>query len=108
MSATLITGGAGFIGSHLAHRLLSEGERVIILDNFSRNRVDQNAQWLKQLHGSNLELRVGDVRDAECVSSAMREVTTVFHFAAQVAVSTSLSKPAEDFQVNAVGTLNML
>jgi CDP-paratose 2-epimerase len=105
---TLITGGAGFIGSNLAHRLLEGGERVRVLDNLSRPGVEQNLQWLRETHGDRVEAIVADVRDAAQVRSAMAGVTQVFHFAAQVAVTTSLVDPQEDFAVNAQGTLNVL
>jgi CDP-paratose 2-epimerase len=104
----LITGGAGFIGSNLAHRLLEGGERVRVLDNLSRPGVEQNLQWLREAHGDRLEAVIADVRDAGQVRSAMGGVKQVFHFAAQVAVTTSLVDPQDDFSVNAQGTLNVL
>ena len=104
----LITGGAGFIGSNLAHRLLASGRRVRVLDNLSRPGVEQNLQWLREQHGAALEAVVADVRDAGAVSHAMAGVHQVFHFAAQVAVTTSLERPQEDFSINAQGTLNVL
>jgi CDP-paratose 2-epimerase len=105
---TLITGGAGFIGSNLAHRLLGSGRRVRVFDNLSRPGVEQNLQWLRQQHGGLVEFVRGDVRDAEAVTQAVAGVQQVFHFAAQVAVTTSLEHPQEDFAVNAQGTLNVL
>ena len=105
---TLITGGAGFIGSNLAHRLLGKGQRVRVLDNLSRPGVEQNLQWLREQHGSRLDVEIADVRDAAAVSRAMSGVAQVFHFAAQVAVTTSLQQPQEDFSINAQGTLNVL
>ena len=105
---TLITGGAGFIGSNLSHRLLGSGERVRILDNLSRPGVEHNLQWLREQHGERLDVVVADVRDAAAVARAMAGVGQVFHFAAQVAVTTSLQRPQEDFSVNAQGTLNVL
>jgi CDP-paratose 2-epimerase len=105
---TLITGGAGFIGSNLANRLLSQGRRVRVLDNLSRPGVEQNLQWLRQQHGALLEFVRADVRDAAAVQQAVQGVQQVFHFAAQVAVTTSLENPQEDFAINALGTLNML
>lgn len=105
---TLITGGAGFIGSNLAHRLLGMGERVRVLDNLSRPGVEQNLQWLRETHGERLEMIVADVRDGAKVRQAMAGITQVFHFAAQVAVTTSLLDPQDDFSVNAQGTLNVL
>src|SRR5215208_1907697 len=104
----LITGGAGFIGSNLAHRLLGAGRTVRIFDNISRPGVDQNLKWLRELHGERLEVVVGDVRDEFAVHRAMAGVGQVFHFAAQVAETTSLQRPQEDFAVNAQGTLNVL
>jgi CDP-paratose 2-epimerase len=105
---TLITGGAGFIGSNLAHRLLAMGRRVRVLDNLSRPGVEQNLQWLRQQHGALLEFVRADIRDAAAVDQAMAGVQQVFHFAAQVAVTTSLEDPREDFAINALGTLNVL
>jgi CDP-paratose 2-epimerase len=105
---TLITGGAGFVGSNLAHRLLSLGRRVRILDNLSRPGVEQNLQWLRQQHGNLLEFVRADVRDLAAVNQAVNGVQQVFHFAAQVAVTTSLENPREDFEINALGTFNVL
>ena len=104
----LITGGAGFIGSNLAHRLLAAGRRVRVFDNLSRPGVEQNLQWLREQHGGALDVVVADVRDATALSHAMAGVGQVFHFAAQVAVTTSLERPQEDFAINAQGTLNVL
>jgi CDP-paratose 2-epimerase len=105
---TLITGGAGFIGSNLAHRLLTMGRKVRVLDNLSRPGVEQNLQWLRQQHGSLLDFVRADIRDAAAVNDAVNGVQQVFHFAAQVAVTTSLENPQEDFAINALGTLNVL
>ncbi len=105
--AVLITGGAGFVGSNLAHRLLGDGHRVMILDNLSRPGVERNLAWLRDQHDA-LEVIVGDVRDASVVRTAARGAGRIFHFAAQVAVTTSLDDPVTDFEVNARGTLNVL
>lgn len=106
----LITGGAGFIGSNLAERLLSDsGTRVRIFDNLSRGGVSHNLRWLRSLSGaSRLEIVEGDVRDASAVRQAARDATEIYHLAAQVAVTTSVKDPVHDFQVNAQGTLNVL
>jgi CDP-paratose 2-epimerase len=104
----LVVGGAGFIGSNVAHRLLSSGARVRILDNLARPGVDRNLAWLAATHGGLLEQLLGDVRDPAAVTRAVRGVTAVFHCAAQVAVTTSLVDPLLDFEVNARGTLNLL
>src|SRR5688572_33068880 len=79
----LITGGAGFVGSNLAHRLLSAGRRVRVLDSLQRPGVEQNLQWLRKNHGEALEVVVGDIREADTVRQAMEQARQVFHFAAQ-------------------------
>ncbi|ABS27412.1 SDR family NAD(P)-dependent oxidoreductase [Anaeromyxobacter sp. Fw109-5] len=104
----LITGGAGFIGSNLADRLARAGERVLLLDDLSRPGVARNLAWLQAEHGDRIDLERADVRDAAAVARAAREATSVFHLAAQVAVTTSLEDPVGDFEVNARGTLNVL
>jgi CDP-paratose 2-epimerase len=105
----LITGGAGFIGSNLAERLLETPEtQVRLFDNFSRAGVTRNVEWLKGKAHNNLEVIEGDVRDVNTVRKAVDGVAEIFHFAAQVAVTTSVDDPALDFQVNAVGTFNVL
>lgn len=105
---TLITGGAGFIGSNLADSLLSDGGRVIILDNLSRDGVASNVQWLQANHGKQLRVEIGDVTDAQRVGPLVRNAGQVFHLAAQVAVTTSVSDPAHDLQTNLIGTFNVL
>lgn len=104
----LITGGAGFVGSNLAHALLLEGERVIVADNFSRAGVRRNAQWLKANHGDRVRIEQVDVRDAARITALVRQSKQVFHLAAQVAVTTSLEDPATDLQTNVIGTFNVL
>ncbi|HVF85591.1 MAG TPA: NAD-dependent epimerase/dehydratase family protein [Abditibacteriaceae bacterium] len=105
---TLITGGAGFVGTNLAHRLLSQGQRVLVFDNLSRAGVERNLRWLRETHGDLLQVEVADVRDVRAVQRAVERSSSVFHFAAQVAVTTSLIAPIEDFEINARGTLNVL
>ena len=104
----LITGGAGFVGTNLAHRYLSQGTPVRVYDNLSRAGVEGNARWLREMHGDLVEIEVADVRDASRLRQAVRGAAQVFHLAAQVAVTTSLLDPVEDFEVNARGTLNLL
>jgi CDP-paratose 2-epimerase len=104
----VITGGAGFVGTNLAQRLLQSGRRVILLDNLSRPGVERNACWLGEAHGSRVQLELADVRRPNALTAALREASSVFHFAAQVAVTTSLADPRADFETNAVGTLNVL
>jgi CDP-paratose 2-epimerase len=108
MKPTLITGGAGFIGTNLAHHLLSDRHPVVVLDNLARPGVEENLRWLRDTHGDLLRVEVADVRDAAAVRRAVAEAGQVFHFAAQVAVTTSLDDPLDDFEVNARGTLNLL
>jgi CDP-paratose 2-epimerase len=104
----LITGGAGFVGSNLAHRLLSAGHRVRLLDNLSRSGVERNLRWLIETHGDLVDIEVPDVRNLSIVKQAVKDASQVFHFAAQVAVTSSLVDPIEDFEINARGTLNLL
>jgi CDP-paratose 2-epimerase len=104
----LITGGSGFIGTNLAHRLLTAGQPVLLFDNLSRPGVEQNLRWLRETHGKLVRVVVADVRDADAVQRAVTQASQVFHFAAQVAVTTSLTDPTEDFEINARGTLNVL
>jgi CDP-paratose 2-epimerase len=105
---TLITGGAGFIGCNLADRLATMGERVLIYDNLSRNGAERNAAWLQRRHGDRIEIETGDVRDRTRLGRSVARARHVFHFAAQVAVTTSVGDPVTDFEVNARGTLNVL
>jgi CDP-paratose 2-epimerase len=104
----LITGGAGFIGTNVAHRLLTQGHRVLVFDNLARPGVEQNLRWLRDTHGDQVDVEIADIRDADALRQAVSEAARVFHFAAQVAVTTSLTDPVEDFEVNARGTLNLL
>jgi CDP-paratose 2-epimerase len=104
----LITGGSGFIGCNLADVLAQRGEKVVVFDNLSRGGVRENAQWLKARHGDLVSIVIGDVRDAISVIEAVRGARAVLHLAAQVAVTASLREPAEDFEINARGTLNVL
>jgi CDP-paratose 2-epimerase len=106
----LITGGAGFIGSNLAQRLLADpSTRICIFDSLARNGVSHNLTWLRSLPGSErLRFVQGDVRDNRAVSEAVKDATEIYHLAAQVAVTTSIEDPREDFEVNALGTFNVL
>jgi len=104
----LITGGAGFVGSNLAHRLLSAGHKVRLLDNLSRAGVERNLRWLIETHGDLVDIEVPDLRNLSIIRHAVRDASQVFHFAAQVAVTSSLVDPIEDFEINARGTLNVL
>lgn len=105
----LITGGAGFIGSNYAHRLLERGEDVTIFDNLSREGTEKNLEWLYMQHGKDaFQFIQGDVRDKEAIEKAVAGKQVIVHLAAQVAVTTSVTEPREDFEINALGTFNTL
>lgn len=106
--AILITGGAGFIGCNLADHFAGDGHNVLIFDALSRPGVERNLNWLKERHGSRVAGITADIRDEDAVARAVSESKAVFHMAAQVAVTTSLVDPREDFDVNVRGTLNVL
>lgn len=104
----LITGGAGFIGTNLAERLLSEGRTVRLLDNLARPGAERNLAWLRARYGAELQVFAADMRDTHALHRAVTGIGMVFHFAAQVAVTTSVLAPLDDFTVNAGGTMNLL
>jgi CDP-paratose 2-epimerase len=104
----LITGGAGFIGTNLADRLLRQGRRVRIFDSLARPGAERNLRWLLARHRARLQVEVGDVRLPARLREAVVDAGMVFHLAAQVAVTTSLDDPPADFAVNAGGTLELL
>ncbi len=89
-------------------RLLSRGEHAVAFDNLSRRGAVKNADWLKSKYGAKFELVRGDVRDAHAIEDASRDATVIYHLAAQVAVTTSVINPREDFEINALGTFNAL
>lgn len=104
-----ITGGAGFIGSNYVDRLLDRRQKVTIFDNLSRAGAPRNIRWLREKHGiDSFKLIEGDVRDAVLVTDSMKTASVVVHLAAQVAVTTSVVRPREDFEINAQGTFNVL
>ncbi len=105
----LITGGAGFIGSNYAQRLIQRGEQVTIFDNLSRAGAPRNLAWLKDQFGENrFKLIVGDVRSADQMAEAAKDAEVIVHLAGQVAVTTSVTNPRDDFEANALGTFNAL
>jgi CDP-paratose 2-epimerase len=104
----LITGGAGFIGSNLANALAASGRDVLIFDSLHREGVEQNLSWLQLRHPGRVSAAIADIRDAAALADAVQDSEAVFHFAAQVAVTTSVASPIEDFEVNARGALNVL
>ncbi|MEW6401231.1 MAG: GDP-mannose 4,6-dehydratase [Chloroflexota bacterium] len=105
----LITGGAGFIGSNYVARLLQRGENVTIYDNLSRAGAPRNLEWLKQTFGEkSFDMIVGDVRDASLIAETAKRSDVIVHLAGQVAVTTSVTNPRDDFESNALGTFNVL
>lgn len=104
----LVTGGCGFIGCNIADALARRGDAVLILDNLARGGVQENAHWLKNQHGDRVEIKVADIRDFASVKDAVTRADAVLHLAGQVAVTSSLERPFDDFEINARGTLNVL
>lgn len=105
----LITGGAGFIGSNIVKRYLNKGAEVVVLDNLSREGTAENLAWLRTL--GEFTFIKADIRDQHAMEQAFaahRDVDVVLHLAGQVAVTTSVVNPREDFEINALGTFNVL
>lgn len=100
MTRYLVTGGAGFIGSHLVRTLLDQGADVRVLDNFSTGKRENLGDLDSQFGGSRFQVHEGDVRDASVVASVVRDVDVVFHEAAFVSVPESMEKPGDCFDVN--------
>ncbi len=107
MSEVLITGGAGFIGSNLALRLLREGHSVTVLDDLSRRGSEQNLAWLRAQFPA-LRFLQADVADPAAANRAVEGAARVYHLAGQTAVTVSVTDPLADFRSNAEGTLRML
>lgn len=105
----LVTGGAGFIGSHAVRRFLSRGWRVTVYDNLSRVGASHALDWLHtHPNAERLSVVVGDVRDYERLAPVASQVGAILHAAGQTAVTTSVVNPRKDFEDNALGTLNVL
>jgi len=104
----LVTGGAGFIGCNLVDRLARDGHHVIVYDVLSRSGVEANLAWLKERHPAKITTMIADIRDRAALAEAASRAQAVFHYAAQVAVTTSMVDPIDDFDVNARGTLLLL
>jgi CDP-paratose 2-epimerase len=109
----LVTGGAGFVGSHVAEYFSKKGYEVVAFDNLKRGEIlgknislEYNIEFLKTL--DNVEFIKGDIRDFSSLKDACKGVDVIIHAAAQVAVTTSLVNPREDFEINVVGTFNVL
>src|SRR3990172_2257707 len=113
----VVTGGGGFVGSHVVERFAKKGHDVLALDNFSRWAVLGDhilGPWVKTYNGDyvgrldGVTRREVDVRDAKAVESAVRDADVIVHTAAQVAVTTSMKDPRTDFEINTIGTFNVL
>lgn len=113
MEKILVTGGAGFIGSHVAEFYAQKGEEVIVFDNLSRGPLlnknknfNGNKEYLTKY--DNIQFIEGDIRNLELIEKASKGVEVIIHTAAQTAVTTSVLDPKTDFEVNALGTFNVL
>ncbi len=104
----LVTGGAGFIGSNYAARVIQNGNDLIIYDNLSRKGAAENLAWLRSEYGEAFKFVKGDIRDYELLATTARAADIIVHLAAQVAVTSSVIDPRFDFEVNAQGTFNVL
>lgn len=109
----LVTGGAGFIGSHVAEYYMKRGEHVVVFDNLKRNEIlgrkiassEENWNYLKS--SGKIRLVSGDIRNYEDLKEAARNCEVIVHTAAQVAVTSSVLDPRTDFEINAIGTFNV-
>ena len=104
----LVTGGAGFVGSNLTKNLSDDGFEVTVFDSLARPGSERNLEWLRSVAGPGLRVVEADVRNRDAVSAAAADADVIFHLAAQVAVTSSVDDPRSDFEVNALGTLNVL
>ncbi len=109
MNKILVTGGAGFIGTNLVLNLVRDKDnQVIVLDNLSRKGTEKNLKYLLDMNCKNLQFINGDVRNYPLLKKITKGLNAVFHLAAQVAVTCSVENPAEDFEINALGTFYLL
>jgi CDP-paratose 2-epimerase len=105
----IVTGGAGFIGCHAAAQFHAKGDRVVLVDNLSRRGADANLAWLRDRGVA--DFIKADIRDYDAMTAVMakhRDADAVLHLAGQVAVTTSVTDPRSDFEINALGTFNVL
>jgi CDP-paratose 2-epimerase len=109
MAKVLVTGGAGFIGVNAASHFATRGWDVTVVDNLSRRGTDQNLSWLMEQHPA-IRFERLDIRDAAAMEGVLHDLQPqmVLHLAGQVAVTTSYQNPREDFEINALGTFNIL
>jgi len=109
MGKYLVIGGAGFIGCNSVARFLSQGKDIAVIDDLSRKGTQSNLDWLKTL--GKFDFHKVDIRDFDALRKAIDsvgDIEVVLHLAAQVAVTTSVLDPREDFEINALGTFNVL
>jgi CDP-paratose 2-epimerase len=104
----LITGGAGFLGVNAAIHMIEGGWHVTLLDNLSRPGTERNLKWLITQHPTHTTFIKEDVRNASTLADHVKTQDAILHLAGQVAVTTSLTDPVTDFDINAGGTLNLL
>ncbi|MDP6704533.1 MAG: GDP-mannose 4,6-dehydratase, partial [archaeon] len=104
----LITGGAGFIGCNSADYFLGKDHEVSVLDNLSRAGTDKNLEWLQKRHPNVIFVKADVRTDQSVLNEEVSKADAVIHLAAQVAVTTSVTNPREDFDINALGTFNVL
>ena len=111
MKKVIVIGGAGFIGTNVCLSALDRGQRVILFDNFSRKGTDMNLELMQQGQQGALEVVRGDIRscnDLQTLFGAHGDADAIFHLAGQVAVTTSIKDPRDDFESNLLGTFNVL
>lgn len=108
MQRLLVTGGAGFIGVHATHAFSNKGVQVMVVDDLSRKGSTTNLKWLRE--NCNFEFRQVDISNSEQIRAVFSEFKpdSVLHLAAQVAVTTSVTSPRRDFEINAIGSFNVL
>ncbi len=104
----LITGGCGFIGTNFAEYFSKKGWSVSVLDNLSRRGTEENLKWLQENHPQIRFVKADVRKDNDILEEEVKGHDAIFHLAAQVAVTTSVINPREDFEINAVGTFNLL
>ncbi len=104
----LITGGCGFLGSNIAETIIRNGDDLTIVDNLSRTGSEKNLTWLKSK--GKFEFKQIDVRDIANISNTIKTLKpdVIYHLAGQVAMTTSLANPRLDFEINVLGTFNIL
>lgn len=106
----LITGGCGFVGSNLAAYLLEHGHKITVFDNLARHGASANLAWLRSFDNTEFAFLHGDIRNLSDVDVAIRTLKpdVIFHLAGQVAMTTSMQNPRGDFEINVLGSINVL